>query len=279
MTQALNLSPNIPMGTILYRGIGGNYSDELSRDFIDYGFTSFTLKENIARTFLNRRLTIDKDVKGVYLDHGKNLSYYDESEVIIGPRTKYKIVNFEKSLGISYFDIVITKDYNEYETNFRYEELDFVPQFFNMIRYFQSNPNDAFLIGDLIYFFMSMSKNTDKYLYSQHFPQSVEISELLSDDKYLDTENFMSYVLKQDVQCFYLIGSILSGKSLYLVKNGKLFINHTFDNYDEYLDSDEISMTDKIYSQEPFSFLSDTGDKIDVWVENIPYPDGCEIEW
>ena len=91
----------------------------------------------------------------------------------------------------------MTKDYNEYETNFRYEEIDFVSQYFNMIRFFQSNPNDAFLIGDLIYFFMSMSKN---------FLQSVEISDLLS------------------------------GKSLYLVKNGKLFIDHTFDNYEEYLD-------------------------------------------
>ena len=37
--------------------------------------------------------------------------------------------------------------------------------------------------------------------------------------------------------------------------------------------------TDKIYSRKPFSFVSDTGDEIDVWVEKIPYPDGCEIEW
>ena len=82
MTQALNLSPNIPVVTVLYRGIKGDYSKESIGDydnniknFIDYGFTSFTLKKSIARTFLNRsigiilRLTIDKNVKGIYLDH------------------------------------------------------------------------------------------------------------------------------------------------------------------------------------------------------------------
>lgn len=312
MNKALMLTPPIPIGTVLYRGIKGKYSDMLIGDFFrditkftDYGFTSFSLNEDTAMEFtygiqennqsvVILRLTIDKEIHGIYLDNNKDLSYYEESEVVIGPKTKYEITNFEHDANVSiWFDIKISYEYNQNELDFKYKKIDFIPQFFNMIEYFQSNNDDIFLIGQQLYFTVDPI-DIDEHVYNMYFKQSVEISTLLNDNRYQEPKNFMSFVLQKKNKCFYLIEDILSAEPLYVIKNGKTFISYLMKNIkrntnpvikllNDSVFTNKYNISDLIYkmtnTKMEFEFTDKYGDNNIINYEEISYPPGCEIEW
>lgn len=263
----------IPKGTLLYRGIKKELTDQILSfledenvyDFIDYGFTSFSLNSDVAKSFVDDggalillRIT-DNETPGIFLDSKYGTSSYGEEEVLMGPKLKLKITSVAHTATYSYIIAELNRDYTNNEINFQYKRYNFIPKYIEIIDYINNNPLDIFLIEGKTYF--NIPENLILYyLEKEPYSQSAEIA-IISNNEVLKENNdaFMKFVLHPKRTCYDLIFPIVNNEifhetnrlTVYKIKGAdgllKYFRDNNHGNIELHFNDRVLGVSEKVF--------------------------------